>query len=115
MVLKPVRYTGEDFDRYVRGLISDWEFALELRDEWHTLDGEEHAAYTEDWPVNNDIHQHLADYVAEHELTEEQQAQWDKLNKLVAEHKADLEEMGYRVRIPDLKKGEQLLRVPCLS
>ena len=60
----------------------------------------------EDWPVNNDIHQHLADYVAEHELTEDQKAQWARLNKLAAEHIKDLEEMGYRVRIPEERQGK---------
>lgn len=96
------RYTSADFDTFVRRLISTWEFALDLKSEWHTMDGEERAAHTEDWPVYNDIHQDLADYVAGHELTEDQKVQWDKLNKLVAEHTKNLEEMGYRVLVPNI-------------
>ena len=100
-------YSSEDFDHFVGGLIAEWEFALELRQRWRVFDGEERAAYTEDWPVNNDIHQYLADYVAEHVLTESQQAQWDRLNELVAEHTKDLERMGYRVRIPEQRKRQE--------
>ena len=99
------RYTSRDFDRFVQVLIHRWEFALELQAEWASFDDEERDSYSVDWPVNNDIHQHLADYVAEHELTEDQRAQWAKLNKLVAEHTKDLEEMGYRVRIPETGRG----------
>lgn len=99
------RYTSEDFDRFVQVLINRWQFALDLQTEWETFDGEERAAYSEDWPVNNDIHQHLADYAATHDLTEEQQAQWAKLNRLASKHKAELEAMGYRVLLPRLGQG----------
>ena len=99
------RYKGQDFDKFIRRLVSTWEFALELQKEWHTFDGEERLGYTEDWPIYNDIHQDLADYVAEHELTEDRKAQWAKLNKLVAEHTKDLGEMGYRVRVPQAVKA----------
>ena len=105
MVMKPVRYTSADFDRYVRGLISNWELAVEQRAEWASIDAEERLCQTEDWPVNNDIHQFLAYYVAQHELTEDQKTQWARLNELVADHITDLEEMGYRVRIPEPGKG----------
>ena len=98
-------YGSKDFDHFVRVLVGRWEFAIELQADWESLDGEQHAVLTEDWPVNNDIHQHLADYVAEHGLTEDQKAQWVKLNRLVAEHAKTLREMGYRVRIPTVGKG----------
>ncbi|MBI4319415.1 MAG: hypothetical protein HY675_13080 [Chloroflexi bacterium] len=97
-------YNRTDFDHFARVLIGRWEFAVELQARWESFDGEQHAVLTEDWPVNNDIHQNLADYVAGHELTEDQEAQWSKLNKLVAEHTEALRKMGYRVRIPKVGK-----------
>lgn len=105
--MRSIRYTSEDFDHFVGVLISRWEDAIERQGRWRLLDGEEHALYTEDWPVNNDIHRHLAEYAAEHELTEDQKTQWNRLNKLVAEHKKDLEEMGYRVLVPASVLGRE--------
>jgi hypothetical protein len=102
--MREIRYCGEKFDRYVGLLLRRWESALRMSNRWSTINRDERASYTEDWPVNNDIHQDLAEYAAGHELTKQQQAQWDKLNGLVAKHKADLEEMGYRVRLPDVGK-----------
>ncbi len=100
-------YTSEKFDYFVRLLIGRWEDAAEMQKEWASLNAEERLFQTEDWPVNDDIHQHLADYAAEHELTEDQKVQWARLNKLVAERRKDLEEMGYRVLVPDIGKGRE--------
>ncbi len=106
MAVESVHYTGKDYDHFVSLLITRWEDASEMiHNEWLSMSEDERAFETEDWPVNNDIHQHLADYVAEHGLTEDQKAQWAKLNRLVAEHAKTLREMGYRVRIPTVGKG----------
>ncbi|MBI4319007.1 MAG: hypothetical protein HY675_11005 [Chloroflexi bacterium] len=105
--MRQTHYTSEKFDYFVRLLIGRWEDAVEMQKEWSSLDVEERLFQTEDWPVNNDIHQHLADYVAENELAEDQKVQWAKLNKLVAEHRKDLEEMGYRVLVPVLGKARE--------
>ncbi|MBI2954241.1 MAG: hypothetical protein HYY30_08005 [Chloroflexi bacterium] len=107
MALKPVRYTSKDFDHFVNVLIGRWEDAVDMQSQWPRMDEDEQAFQTEDWPVNNDIHQHLVDYVVNHELTKDQKTQWARLNELVAEHKKDLEEMGYRVLVPDTAKGKE--------
>lgn len=100
MVAKPPRYTIKNFDHFVRLLIGRWEDAVEMQSKWLSMDQEERAFETEDWPVNNDIHQDLADYVSEHDLTEDQKAQWARLNELVAEYTETLREMGYGVILP---------------
>jgi len=99
-----VNYDSRDFDHFVRALTSHWEDAVELREQWGTLDPRRRLIYVEDWPVNNDIHQHLADYVAGYTLTEDQRERWAELNKLVAAHRKDLEDMGYWVRISQTGK-----------
>ncbi len=107
MAVKLIRYTSKDFDHFVRVLIDRWEDAVAMQNQWISMDEDEQAFQTEDWPVNNDIHQHLADYAARHELTVEQKDQWARLNTLATEHKKDLEEMGYRVLLPAGTKGRE--------
>lgn len=101
------KYTSKDFDYFVDVLIGRWQGAIEWQVDWPSFDEEQRASLTEDWPVNNDIHQRLTDYVANHKLTEEQRSQWARLNKLVAEHKKHLEDMGYRVLVPAPAKGRE--------
>jgi hypothetical protein len=106
MVMIRSKYTSEDFDHFVRVLIGRWEDAIEWQADWASFDGEQRAALTEDWPVNNGILMDLEAYIRSHDLTEDQETQWRKLYQLVTEHTKDLEEMGYRVRVPKTVKGK---------
>ena len=97
-------YSTEDFDRFIHVLIGRWEDAIAWQAEWGSLDDEQRAVLSEDWPVNNAILMDLEDYVRRHELTDDQQAQWARLRDITARHTKTLKDMGYRV-LPLRGKG----------
>ncbi|MCL4518143.1 MAG: hypothetical protein M1587_02995 [Thaumarchaeota archaeon] len=68
-----------------------------MREEWSRMSRDERADFIEDWPINNDILMDLEDYVAKHDLSEEQKAQWTGLRGLVGSQAQTLQDMGYRV------------------
>ncbi|MBI4320051.1 MAG: hypothetical protein HY675_16290 [Chloroflexi bacterium] len=92
------RYTGEDFERDLDRLTSEWEDAIQLIADWDSFDGEQKAAITGEWLHTNAIQFAVEEYAQTHELTELQRAAFLRLGDLIAKHRKTLRAMGFPVQ-----------------
>lgn len=91
-------YTGEDFERDLDRLASEWEDAIELMAEWGSFDGEQKATITGEWLHTNAIQLAVEEYAQTHKLTEFQRAAFLRVRDLIAKYICVLRDMGYPVQ-----------------
>ena len=80
-------------EHYLDYLINQWEGIPELAAEWHEWDRESRLTFMFNWGVPRDRLHSLRQWREQGLLTPEQGERYDRLMKLVAEHRLTLERL----------------------
>jgi hypothetical protein len=95
----PVTYDCQDFDRFAARLLFAWEAQAEeyLRD-WSSMHPEEQLIHAADFGVNETHFGHLRDYAESHDLTADQERQYERLFALRKRNRPRLKKLGFMVK-----------------